>query len=318
MSRPLFVDSRRDLLGSLIDYAGMFPPASLSLEDAVSEYRALRASSNAWMLGSFVVAASRMVDLAGLLISSMVADEPPWRVGAVLDGDPGRAAAATASFDATMAPAATVAATEVRLPAEVTDGRPPLEAADAGRLVAAAAASVSATATPYLELQPTASIRNGVAAVALLRRSLGRPFAAKLRCGGPTAASFPSPDVVARFIAACRDEEIRFKLTAGLHRPVRHFDTDLGVFHHGFLNVLIATAAAEQGVDVDTLTDIIEEAYPAALHAGPAGAAWRNVRVTAATVKRIRAERLSSFGSCSFEEPVRELSDLGILEAAPA
>jgi hypothetical protein len=56
--------SLRALLGNLIDYAGMFPPASLSRELAIAGYRAYRGSEHAWMLGRFVISAAQVTDVS--------------------------------------------------------------------------------------------------------------------------------------------------------------------------------------------------------------------------------------------------------------
>jgi hypothetical protein len=53
-------DSVRVLLDSLIDYAGLFPPASLPIEEAVRKYDEHRRGEYAWALGRFVVPAARM------------------------------------------------------------------------------------------------------------------------------------------------------------------------------------------------------------------------------------------------------------------
>src|SRR5205814_236664 len=63
----------------------------------------------------------------------------------------------------------------------------------------------------------------------------------KLRCGGPTAASFPSPEQVANVLVACRDAGIPLKATAGLHHPFRHYDESLKTEVHGFLNLFVAS-----------------------------------------------------------------------------
>jgi len=52
-------ESVRVLLESLIDYAGLFPPASLSLEEAIRKYDSYRNSEHAFALGRFVVPADR-------------------------------------------------------------------------------------------------------------------------------------------------------------------------------------------------------------------------------------------------------------------
>jgi hypothetical protein len=56
------VDARRALLTRLFDHAAMFPPASMSLDDALAEDDRARASEHAWLLGRFVVPAGVTVD----------------------------------------------------------------------------------------------------------------------------------------------------------------------------------------------------------------------------------------------------------------
>ena len=49
------VDARRALLTRLFDHAPLFPPASMTLPDAVAEDGRAQASEHAWLLGRFVV-----------------------------------------------------------------------------------------------------------------------------------------------------------------------------------------------------------------------------------------------------------------------
>jgi hypothetical protein len=70
------VDARHALLGRLIDHAPMFPPASLPLEEALAEHERARASEDAWLLGRFVVPASRLAELGEAQLGlSVVLDE---------------------------------------------------------------------------------------------------------------------------------------------------------------------------------------------------------------------------------------------------
>ena len=57
---------RQALLERLIDHAALFPPASMTMPDALAEDRAARASDYAWMLDRFVCPASRLDELDGL------------------------------------------------------------------------------------------------------------------------------------------------------------------------------------------------------------------------------------------------------------
>ena len=52
-------ESLRVLLEGLIDYAGLFPPAALSMQDAVRNYARYRDGEHAWALGRFVVPEER-------------------------------------------------------------------------------------------------------------------------------------------------------------------------------------------------------------------------------------------------------------------
>jgi hypothetical protein len=49
------VDARRALLSRLFDHAPMFPPAAMTLADALAEDARAQASEDAWLLGRFVV-----------------------------------------------------------------------------------------------------------------------------------------------------------------------------------------------------------------------------------------------------------------------
>jgi hypothetical protein len=49
----------RKLMTGLIDYAGLFPPASLDMAAATRNYAAYREGEHAWILGRFVVPAAR-------------------------------------------------------------------------------------------------------------------------------------------------------------------------------------------------------------------------------------------------------------------
>ena len=52
--------SVKTLLQGAIDYAGLFPPAALSMSEAIINYATYRNSNYNWMLGRFVVLAARL------------------------------------------------------------------------------------------------------------------------------------------------------------------------------------------------------------------------------------------------------------------
>jgi hypothetical protein len=139
---------------------------------------------------------------------------------------------------------------------------------------------------------------------------------AKLRTGGLTPEAIPAVEDVAAFIRACGERRLPFKATAGLHHPVRAAhpltyaaDAPRAVMH-GFLNVFLAAAFAWHG-DRD-LEPILAETDPAAFRFDET-AHWRDRSLDAGQVREARRHFAHSFGSCSFEEPVRDLEALGLL-----
>lgn len=124
----------------------------------------------------------------------------------------------------------------------------------------------------------------------------------KLRCGGVTAEAFPSVDEVADFLSVASRQSVPFKATAGLHNAVRHTDETTGFTHHGFLNLLVATARCLSGGDVREALTSTDGSALAAEAEGLSGDAARAVRGV-----------FASYGSCSLADPVADLEGLGLL-----
>src|SRR5690349_16085293 len=72
-------ESLRALLTNLIDYAGLFPPASLPLEIVEQRYRAFRASPDHWLLNRLVLPAVKLgeAELDDGSRVTLLVDEPP-------------------------------------------------------------------------------------------------------------------------------------------------------------------------------------------------------------------------------------------------
>jgi hypothetical protein len=281
------VSTIRTLLEGLIDYAGLFPPASLSMARSVENYAGYRESPWNWALGRYIVPASRLNEFereVADLTSAGAADT--WRLSSL--GVPAR----------------------YSLPCGVIDtiefkAQTPLE-------IRKVASQVSG-AVPYIEI-PVAEDP------AALIESIGQAGArVKIRTGGVTPDLFPSPAQVATFLYRCRAANVPFKATAGLHHPLRALqrltyepDSATGVMH-GFINVFLAAALVfHDGSEQDALRTL-EEMSPAAFEFGDNEVRWHGHRLTAAQLRQARNEFAISFGSCSFEEPIQDLKALGWL-----
>jgi len=290
--RPRAID---ELLAGLIDYAGLFPPAALSMRDAVQAYARYRAGAEAWALGRFVVPVGRLAEFRAEAASCITSGEP-WRLS-VLAGAPD--ATAIDAFDREQHGLAIIDTVEAKA-ATVDEVAALTRLTGPDRLV-------------YVEIPLDDSCDALVDAIA------AHGLRAKVRTGGVTAAAFPPAAAVAHFLSSCRRAGIPCKATAGLHHPLRGeyrltYDAhaESGTMF-GFLNVIGASMLVARGLSTHELVDLLEERAPSAFQLDDAGFRWRDWFVPAEEIRRARADAANSFGSCSFEEPLHDLKQLAML-----
>jgi hypothetical protein len=135
----------------------------------------------------------------------------------------------------------------------------------------------------------------------------GMGVRAKIRTGGSPEAT-PSCAELAHFLQLCAVANVPFKATAGLHHPLR---TDT---MHGFVNLFLAAAVLwHRGSTEADARATLEETSPDAFRFHGDCVSWHGRTVTAAQLKSARRKFAISFGSCSFDEPMRDLKELGWL-----
>lgn len=76
--------SIKALLSSIVDYAGLFPPAKLCMREAMANYAHDRITSNNWILGRFILPASRLHEFKTLLPKFPLKQ---WSLGIILSGN---------------------------------------------------------------------------------------------------------------------------------------------------------------------------------------------------------------------------------------
>jgi hypothetical protein len=325
--------SLQALLTNLIDYAGLFPPANLPLDEAIRNYSRYRTEGEAWMLGRFVCPADRLVEL-DRYVGALFAQGPPLALS-VLAGKGNTFAELHAALHADMKSAAEFQARhgervkvdvlEIRLPALPAE-RPPEALAEALLQTAEIIESaLRAPATPYYEATPGPGYEDVLAKVlpgltlatsirAVQSNTFCRPAGFKLRCGGLDASAVPSVTVVARIIAHCRQQGIPLKATAGLHHPVRRLDRALGGHVHGFVNLFTAAVMAHaHGLNDELIRRILEEEDPQQFAFDDEHLWWGDFGATGPEIAAAREHLATSFGSCSFDEPRDDLRALGWL-----
>ena len=301
----------RAALASLIDYAGLFPPAQLPMDASVSEYIEARAGAYAWMLGRFIVPVSRIEELLGV-----VREE---QIGLSVIVDAGSDARTWLSnVQTALTELAQLRANETRVRIEALELPLPTllrnrETYDAsiGQFAAVAQQTGMRDLPAYLEVPRDARWETQLpGALAALAR---HRFGAKIRCGGLVADAVPAPRQIATFIALANEERVPFKATAGLHHPIRHYNEDAGFTMHGFLNLLAASALARRSASVELLSDVISSEDSAQFRFEAHGLAFEEERASIDDIESMRRDLFIGYGSCSFSEPVEDLQKLGLL-----
>jgi hypothetical protein len=249
----------------LFDDAAIFPPGDLPMPGAVKAHRERAASPWAPLLGPFVCSLARLDELL-----EVVGDGPPLPVSLVVPG----------------------AVPAVVLPSEMAG-------IDLVAVEGTGLAARFGTLPAYREIALEAITATRLAALG------GASLRLKIRTGGVRAEAFPAEKELAGALCLTVDARCPFKLTAGLHDPVRHRDPVTGFEHHGFLNVLLATAHAVQGGDVGEVA--------AALADQDAHRVAAAITTIDEHLARQVRELFVSFGTCSISEPVGGLLDLGLL-----
>jgi hypothetical protein len=326
----------RALLTGLIDYAGLFPPAKLPLDQAIRNYAAYRRSADRWMLGRFIVPVTQLNELGHF--GSLFRESPPFAFSFL-----GRGGNSEKEFFHNLAEDLTaiedfregfsswvaVGSLEVKLPDEMCR---PQDYEAICSLLQRTVEQIKADGSPGLSvfceigLAPSwrAALHTVHAALQHVRRiarsqpggELQRGCVAgfKVRCGGLDAAAFPTTEQVAEVIASCQKHGIAFKATAGLHHPFRHYSNDVVAHMHGFVNVFAAAAlASANDLEADTVRELLEDENPQHFLFEDTHLSWGNYRAGISQIERSRLLLATSFGSCSFDEPRDDLRALGLL-----
>lgn len=296
--------SVRALVAGLVDYAGLFPPAQLGMAEAMAAYAEYLRGPHAWILGRFVVPVARLAEFDAHAAALLPRGDgaTPWRLAALAGDDLPLDMQHALKFNCshwqgsetghavidTIETRASAVADPVKLRAAVPD-----------------------FFTLYVEV-PAASVASSID---LIRQAGAR---GKIRMGGVTPDVFPAPDDVIEFMARCVGAGVAFKATAGLHHMIRAeypLTYDRGSARapmYGFLNVFLAAAALVRGAQQGDARGILMESDLSAFEFQESRVAWRKLELSTDDIARAR-ELATSYGSCSFREPVDELLAAGLV-----
>ncbi len=298
-------------MSQILDYAGLYPPASLSLEDAFRNFVEYQSSPAAWMLSRFVIPAKRLAELPTFqeklsftVLGRGGRDMEEFLENVNLD------IADIRSFCEAHDSHVSADMFEVALPTSALSDK-----FTANDIVTRAAEVLNKNGITVFFEAPFGDGWDGRVQklTRALRKVKDKHVGFKLRTGGVIAEAFPSPEQIAWVMTEVREAGVPMKCTAGLHHPIRHFNSSVNTKMHGFLNVFGAGVLAfTNGISQAQIQSIIEDENPASFIFDEAGFEWNGLRVATPEVMKAR-QLITSFGSCSFDEPKEDLRAIKLL-----
>ncbi len=284
------------LLDTLIDDAAIFPPGNAQLPAAVEAHRRHTGSWYGSLVGAFLVSDVRLPDLTRLLEHDEAYATTALPCTIVVSGGAGA-----------IEPALTWAERCDRLAlrgVEIAVREGDDLARGVRRVSTVLDVSLPEGVDVWVELPANGEGGSWSQAADAVAES---GYRLKFRTGGETAEAHPDPRALAAALTAAVDREVAFKCTAGLHHAIRNTEPGTGFERHGFLNVVLATHALLERAGTEDVAQLLET-----LDADAVVAACADIDVE--TASRVR-RWFTSFGSCSIDDPVGDLVELGLLHS---
>ncbi len=300
--------SLRALVTNLIDYAGLFPPASLPLPEVVARYSNYRQSASKFALARIIIPAGQLTAFAELA-NPIWDSESTWRVSALLASPEAQTSdfenglRAIEDFNRVQQTGALIDVIETKANHPTTIER--------------YAQAIPNDIQTYWEL-PHATVPDDM--LEQLCRSGVDRHRAKIRTGGIKPEMIPTLEQVAQFIKACAQHRVPFKATAGLHHPLRRLfpltyePQSICAVMHGFLNVFLAACRAwTETISLPSLIDMLQADMIEDICFDDEGASGPTWQLSLAQIEDARRSFAMAFGSCSFTEPIDDLIALRLL-----
>lgn len=299
----------------LIDYAGMFPPTQLPLDEAIRNYAAYIRTDDAWMINTFVMPFSHIDQLTPY--ASLYSAAYPLRLSVTLGKSETYSATKDQLSDVrqTLQDLVThhhdwLSVDALEIPIDTLIFEHPV-------LEEIWALSQALETEAFMEIQTIGRndfeqhITHMLEAVKVFNDQHDATLKVKLRTGHVDPTQVPTTAQIAYFIQQVHHFGLAMKFTAGLHHPVRMYRDEIQDKMHGHLNVFVAGFLARQfDLPHSVIQAILDEEDVQNFTFTDEALGWQSYVVTQEDVQHQRLTHFNSFGSCSFITPTSELREL--------
>lgn len=312
--------AKRALLGSIIDYAGTFPPAALPLPEALkvaATYR--RTGRHSWLMGKIALPLDDLKKLTAAALFEAGADGAAWLYTALGSAIPTPEEALrtlewdfrelrrcnTRGFNSSMRQ--WILAYEAKVPNELlTEKGAGLRAyLDKFAVLSGFQQDVFLEFAVGPQWADNITFAAGQLAEWCEEKS-GTEWAPglKFRTGGQQV---PTAEALAHAIATTASHGLRFKATQGLHAAVTHDGNNYG-FVNLFTALAFSYALGEGEFDRTAIARCLADEDAAAFRFDGKTLHYRDFKLDADAIEAARRRHGATFGSCSLDEPDESLS----------
>ncbi len=319
-------NSLESFVKNILDYAGMFPPARLDLAEAFYNYVKYKNGKYNWIVSKFICPARKLTEL-GNLIETKYKDEADISISVLgscgSDEDDFRSNFETdlklwKGFNIKCGVKVKTNFYETRLPDDLILKQNYKETSRfidlfTSEIIDNIKQPVYFFTECLMGEDWKKDIRSLVNAIEL-HNEKSNNCGFKLRTGGIEPFSFPSPGQIALSIRECLDRKTTLKFTAGLHHPIRHYDSNIRTMMHGFINVFASgILAMRHNISDRNIREILDDENRDNFIFSETGFSWKDWTAGIKDIEFARKNLVTSYGSCSIDEPVDDLKSLNLL-----
>jgi hypothetical protein len=307
-------------LNGIMDYAGLFPPASLTLHNSYSNYLKHIESPLSWMLAKFVIPAGKLAELAEIYERFDVSNKVPLSIlfnsaetDEAFNSSFNNDIKAVKEFREKIEEKVTADAFEVKIPVDIKDDEKKL-LKFLVNINSNLEKKLKLDVPVFLESPPDAVMPIVIDVISQFNIENKKRYGYKLRTGGVEKSAIPDAGVIATAIKIVQNHEMPIKFTAGLHHPFRHFNEGIQAYMHGFINVFAASVLnCTHNINRHEIKEILLDENQDDFEFHDTFFKWKNLVELNSLIEDARKNYIISFGSCSFGDPVKDLKDFELL-----
>ncbi|WP_158999338.1 hypothetical protein [Pigmentibacter ruber] len=311
----------------LLDYAGLFPPAKLTLQESLLNYSSYTKHKQKNWLGKFILPSNKIEDCIEIMLNQKFFKSNDTNLNfsiilnscekfndfnKIIDSD----LKSLKNFESTFKNNIHIDSIEFLPPKEVFQPSNLSLFKNMLFLVNDKLLNVNKLKFKFLEIPFSENINEYIEFISEFNtQHKDTNFCIKLRTGGVTPNQIPSAFHIAQAIRLSAEKQIPIKTTAGLHVPVPNDNPEVGARLHGFFNIFSCLLLCyKKLLTISEMENILTNYSYSDFKFTEEGLTIGNKFLANVEMTQLRNSFIKSFGTCSFLEPIEHLHENNFLE----